>query len=187
MVPRNMDRQDSESSPSFEFSHFDNRHRHAHHEVSTTFLAGQSPVRGSKSPSPSSEYGSRARRSPRSPSSPLNSSMLLYQYTSSSSSSDLSLEAWIRREVDIPSHLPVSLNSLPDPAPDERPAMSLKWIMALAIYGSARRKLTLSCIYGAVEEKYPYYRNIPDKKWQVSSSSFFWILKKELVLIKLDV
>lgn len=79
------------------------------------------------------------------------------------------IEAWLRKSVGIPEGQQVGLWALDDPPHGERPILSQKWLMALAIFGSPERKLTLRQIYTAVRDRFSYYRETPDHSWMVSA------------------
>lgn len=78
---------------------------------------------------------------------------------------------YLRTQLNIPPGQPVNLDALPDPPPGERPSQALPVLIKLAIYGSERKKLTLMEIYKAIETRFPYYRDMADKKpWRVCAS-----------------
>ncbi len=62
--------------------------------------------------------------------------------------------------------MPLNLLSLPnEPFGTKHPKISE--LIKLAIWGSPDHKLTLRQIYNAIEERYPSYKENPDKPWQV--------------------
>jgi hypothetical protein len=63
---------------------------------------------------------------------------------------------------------PLSLDSLPSYPPDQKPPFSYPVLIRLAILGSPQKKLLLSQIYSAIEEKFPWYRDSAPKAWKVS-------------------
>ncbi|KAF5379660.1 hypothetical protein D9615_005770 [Tricholomella constricta] len=84
-----------------------------------------------------------------------------------------SVEEYLRREINFGPNQAVRLSSLPDPPPGQRPAITLKLLVALAIFSSRHQRLTLQEIYKAIEERFPYYRDQPlagnkTKRWQSS-------------------
>ncbi|PCH42524.1 hypothetical protein WOLCODRAFT_163856 [Wolfiporia cocos MD-104 SS10] len=63
----------------------------------------------------------------------------------------------------------VNLWSLLDPPPGEKPNYPYPTLIKLAIHGSPKKRLTLQEIYGALEERFEWYRNnTHDKAWQNS-------------------
>lgn len=66
---------------------------------------------------------------------------------------------------------PVSLSTLRDPAPGQKPNYPYPTLITLAIHESTRKSLTLQEIYQALEARFEWYREHPDdKSWHVSSS-----------------
>jgi hypothetical protein len=63
---------------------------------------------------------------------------------------------------------PLSLDSLPSYPPDQKPPFSYPVLIRLAILGSPQKRLLLSQIYSAIEEKFPWYRDSAPKAWKVS-------------------
>lgn len=61
----------------------------------------------------------------------------------------------------------ISLWSLPDPEPGQRPPHSYPLLVRLAIYGSPNQRATLKQIYEAIEARFEYYRNQPKGAWKV--------------------
>ena len=66
----------------------------------------------------------------------------------------------------------VDLNSLSDPPPGAKPSYPYPVLIQLAINGSPRKRLTLSEIYSAIEERFEWFRTTEDKAWQVGTSLF---------------
>lgn len=64
----------------------------------------------------------------------------------------------------------VDLNSLSDPPAGAKPSYPYPVLIQLAINGSTRKRLTLSEIYTAIEERFEWFRNTEDKAWQVSGA-----------------
>ncbi|KAG6810090.1 hypothetical protein H0H92_013364 [Tricholoma furcatifolium] len=83
---------------------------------------------------------------------------------------------WLRENCGISHPKPLSLWSLPDPPPNMAPIMPYEMLIALAIYGSENKRLTLLEIYNAIEDRFLYYRMQPEepgrdgngggKRWQ---------------------
>ena len=62
----------------------------------------------------------------------------------------------------------LSLRSLMDPPPGERPGYAIPVLSQLAILGSPKKQLTLQGIYRAIEDRFMWYReNRDDKSWRV--------------------
>ncbi|KAG5342370.1 hypothetical protein C0989_002843 [Termitomyces sp. Mn162] len=88
------------------------------------------------------------------------------------------IEDWLRENAGLIPRQPLNLWSLPDPAPGSRPNVTYKVLVSLAIWGSPNRRLSLQEIYSQIENRFPYYKNLPDetgrdgkgggKKWQRS-------------------
>ncbi|KAF9061796.1 fork head domain-containing protein [Rhodocollybia butyracea] len=72
----------------------------------------------------------------------------------------------LRSAYHIPPGIPINLHVIPDPPPGKKPDAQLETLVQLAIYGSARRKLTLQEIYSAIEDRFEYYRHV--HKWKSS-------------------
>ncbi|KAG6897013.1 hypothetical protein C0992_004657 [Termitomyces sp. T32_za158] len=89
-----------------------------------------------------------------------------------------SIEDWLRENAGLTARQPISLWSLPDPPAGSRPNVTYKVLVSLAIWGSPSRRLSLQEIYSEIENRFPYYKNLPDesgrdgksggKKWQRS-------------------
>ncbi|KAG6918427.1 hypothetical protein DXG01_014606 [Tephrocybe rancida] len=89
------------------------------------------------------------------------------------------IEDWLRENSGIRNGADISLWSLPNPpSPTQRPNVTYKVLVSLAIYGSPNRRLSLQEIYNEIERRFPYYKNLPEeigrdgksggKKWQRS-------------------
>ena len=66
---------------------------------------------------------------------------------------------------------PISLDSLADPEPGQKPEYTYATLVKLAIYSSPQKKLTLQEIYEALERRFAWFReNRGDKSWQVRTS-----------------
>lgn len=65
---------------------------------------------------------------------------------------------------------PICLDSLQDPSEGEKPQYTYATLVKLAIWSSPQRKLTLSGIYEALENRFSWFR-IPDHQsaWKVST------------------
>ncbi|KAK7020748.1 hypothetical protein VNI00_017603 [Paramarasmius palmivorus] len=75
-------------------------------------------------------------------------------------------ENYLGRVHNLPSHLPVHLNSLPDPPPGIRPPQTLPCLMQLAIWSSPNKKLSRTEICDAIAERFEYYRDEPTGAWR---------------------
>jgi hypothetical protein len=62
---------------------------------------------------------------------------------------------------------PLSLDSLPSYPSDQKPPFSYPVLIRLAILGSPQKRLLLSQIYSAIEEKFPWYKDSAPKAWKV--------------------
>lgn len=67
----------------------------------------------------------------------------------------------------------ISLWSLPEPEPGQRPPHSYPLLVRLAIYGSPNQRATLKQIYEAIEARFEYYRVRPKGAWKVCMISFY--------------
>ncbi|KAJ7051993.1 hypothetical protein C8F01DRAFT_964725, partial [Mycena amicta] len=74
----------------------------------------------------------------------------------------------IRRHLSLPPNVPVTLATLPEYPPGAPPGITLPVLAQVAIYGSARKRLTLQEICLAIEGRYEYYRNEPTGAWRRS-------------------
>nr|GAT61381.1 winged helix DNA-binding domain-containing protein [Mycena chlorophos] len=69
----------------------------------------------------------------------------------------------------MPSHIPISLASLPNPNPvGSRPDVPLPVLAQVAIYESPNNRLTLKEIYAAIQDRYEYYREVQTDAWKRS-------------------
>ncbi|KAK7049914.1 Forkhead box protein D2 [Paramarasmius palmivorus] len=75
---------------------------------------------------------------------------------------------YLRKAHNLPSHLHVHLNSLPDPPPGVRPPQTMPALMQLAIWGSPSKRLSLNEICDAIAARFQYYRdrNEPNAPWK---------------------
>ncbi|RDB25875.1 Forkhead box protein I1 [Hypsizygus marmoreus] len=111
-------------------------------------------------PSPSPEYSANIKHSPSS--TPISLSPSLLQ------TSDTFIEEWLRSVTNIPEGMPVNLWSLPGLPPNQRPALAQRYLAALAIWGSEKKRLTLKAIYAAISARFPAFNDPNDKSWQGS-------------------
>ena len=65
---------------------------------------------------------------------------------------------------------PISLHSLKDPEPGQKPEYTYAVLCKLAIWSSPRKCMTLQEIYDALEERFPYFKNIQSSAWKVRHS-----------------
>lgn len=72
---------------------------------------------------------------------------------------------YLRNQIKIPRNRPLTLHSLPDPPPGEKPG-PLHVLVKLAIYGSPRQKLTLREIFTALEDRFEVLKG-DDQAWKV--------------------
>lgn len=61
----------------------------------------------------------------------------------------------------------VTLHALADPPHGEKPTYPYPLLIQLAILGSPKKRLTLSDIYSAIEERFDWFKKTSDKAWQV--------------------
>ncbi|THH33231.1 hypothetical protein EUX98_g998 [Antrodiella citrinella] len=61
---------------------------------------------------------------------------------------------------------PLDLKALSDPPPGAKPSYPYPTLIMLAITGSPKKRLTLSEIYSAIEERFDWFKNTEDKAWQ---------------------
>ena len=82
-------------------------------------------------------------------------------------------EEYLRRALEIPRHVPVDLNALPDYDPTtEKKQPPITNMIKLAIWGSKHKRLTLRQIYDEIEKRYPTLKESKDKPWQVCWKKF---------------
>ena len=78
---------------------------------------------------------------------------------------------YLRQQLGLSAHEPISLRSLPEPPPGEKPSTPLPMLVKLAIYGSPNRQLTLQEIYTELENRFQWFRDHKDDKaWKVCIS-----------------
>lgn len=83
--------------------------------------------------------------------------------------SDLEDEEPDVKKLDVSRHKTSFVRVEPEePAGDNRPNLSYGCLIALAIQNSPEQKLTLSEIYTAIQDMFPYYRRIDKTGWQNS-------------------
>jgi hypothetical protein len=76
---------------------------------------------------------------------------------------------YLRKAHNLPCHVHVHLNSLPDPPPGVRPPQTIVALMLLAIWGSPSKQLSCNEICDAIAGRFKYYRdrNEPNAPWKV--------------------
>ena len=75
---------------------------------------------------------------------------------------------YLRQQLELLPHQEVSLRSLPDPPPGEKPSTPLPMLIKLAIYGSPNKRLTLQEIYSELEKRFEWFRiHEKEKAWKV--------------------
>jgi hypothetical protein len=88
-------------------------------------------------------------------------------------------EPYMREAFSLSADMDLTLASLRDPPPGERPNYPLPLLCALAVHGSGAGRLTLQGIFEAIEERFEWYRENSDKKsWKVglhSSATLFQV------------
>ena len=62
---------------------------------------------------------------------------------------------------------PLSLTDLPNFPAEQKPPFTYPVLIRLAIMGSPQRRLLLSQIYSAIEDKFPWYKENASKAWKV--------------------
>ena len=62
---------------------------------------------------------------------------------------------------------PLSLTDLPNFPAEQKPPFTYPVLIRLAIMGSPQRRLLLSQIYAAIEDKFPWYKENASKAWKV--------------------
>ncbi|KAF7311918.1 Winged helix DNA-binding domain-containing protein [Mycena indigotica] len=67
----------------------------------------------------------------------------------------------LRRKLNLPENVPITLSALPDYAADTRPSVPLPLLVQVAIYESETKRLTLREIYSAIEGRYEFFRAGP--------------------------
>ena len=66
---------------------------------------------------------------------------------------------------------PLSLTDLPNFPAEQKPPFTYPVLIRLAIMGSPQRRLLLSQIYAAIEDKFPWYKENAAKAWKVCRPS----------------
>ncbi|KAF7311926.1 Winged helix DNA-binding domain-containing protein [Mycena indigotica] len=75
----------------------------------------------------------------------------------------------LRRKLNLPENIPITLSALPDYAADMRPSVPLPLLIEVAIYESETKRLTLKEIYSAIEGRYEFFRGGPSNAaWKCS-------------------
>ncbi|KAG9315430.1 hypothetical protein JVU11DRAFT_4583 [Chiua virens] len=76
---------------------------------------------------------------------------------------------YLRQQLGIQAHEPISLWSIPEPPTGEKPSTPLPMLVKLAIYGSPKKQLTLQEIYTELENRFQWYRDHKqDTAWKNS-------------------
>lgn len=76
---------------------------------------------------------------------------------------------YLRQQLGLKPHEPVSLWSLPDPPPGEKPNQPYPTLIKLAIYGSPNKQLTLQEIYSELERRFTWFReHRKERAWRNS-------------------
>ncbi|KAJ3884982.1 hypothetical protein GG344DRAFT_10159, partial [Lentinula edodes] len=88
----------------------------------------------------------------------------------------------VRHRYNIPNSINVNLNAIPDPPLGQKPSEKHAKLVHLAIAGSPNLRLSLGEIYHAIQERFPYYKNLTNKKWQ-GSIRHMLSLKAEFIQI----
>ena len=79
----------------------------------------------------------------------------------------------IHEIVGIPPDRPISLYSLPDSRPGEKPDYTYATLVKVAIWESPARKLTLQEIYDAIETRFPWFKDCKNpNSWKVRLTSY---------------
>lgn len=90
---------------------------------------------------------------------------------------------YLRKQLGLSVHESVSLHSLPDPGPGEKPSIPLPMLIKLAIYGSRNKQLTLQEIYTELENRFQWFRDHKhDKAWKVR-----FLVPQQHVSVRLNV
>jgi len=77
---------------------------------------------------------------------------------------------------------PLSLTDLPNFPAEQKPPFTYPVLIRLAIMGSPQRRLLLSQIYAAIEDKFPWYKENASKAWKVYLASFFFFMTESVIL-----
>ncbi|KAJ6577970.1 hypothetical protein B0H19DRAFT_932648, partial [Mycena capillaripes] len=76
---------------------------------------------------------------------------------------------YLRGQLNLPPGAAVSLWCLPEPAGGEKPTIPLPMLIKLAIYGSAKKRLTLQEIYQEIAGRFTWFReHFDDQAWRNS-------------------
>ena len=67
----------------------------------------------------------------------------------------------------------ISMDSLPDPEPGEKPDYTYQALVKLAIWSSPDKRLTLQGIYDTIEARFEWYRTREDDAWKVCNNLLF--------------
>jgi hypothetical protein len=68
--------------------------------------------------------------------------------------------------------IPICLDSLEDPPPGQKPAYTYATLVKLAIWSSPQRRLTLSGIYQALEDRFAWFKHCDKPNaWKVSKTT----------------
>ena len=74
----------------------------------------------------------------------------------------------IHRYFGLPPEIPICLDSLADPPPGHKPPYTYATLVKLAIWSSPQRRLTLSGIYQALEQRFPWFKECKNPNaWKV--------------------
>lgn len=85
--------------------------------------------------------------------------------------------------VGIPPEKPISLYSLPDPRPGEKPDYTYATLVKIAIWESPAKKLTLQEIYDALEARFLWFKSCNNpNSWKVSTCPNFVLLYSDYEL-----
>jgi hypothetical protein len=77
-------------------------------------------------------------------------------------------ERYMREAFQLGPDMQLTLDDLQEPPRGERPTFALPILAALAIHGSPQKKLTLSEIFQAIEDRFEWYaRNRNVRGWKV--------------------
>jgi hypothetical protein len=72
--------------------------------------------------------------------------------------------------------LPLSLIDLPNFPAEQKPPFTYPVLIRLAIMGSPQRRLLLSQIYAAIEDKFPWYKENASKAWKVCMAFYVFMV-----------
>ncbi|KAH8829819.1 hypothetical protein DL96DRAFT_904757 [Flagelloscypha sp. PMI_526] len=76
----------------------------------------------------------------------------------------------LKRELNLPPSMLLSLESIVDPGPGQKPSPQYMVLVQVAILSSPRQRLTLQEIYRALQDRFHYFRerNQPKEPWKES-------------------